>query len=96
VPRAEISGVSIHVLMGNVAARDSGKPLGGARITQVGIPDGTTFSEGLRDITHEDGVWVRHSSKPPAWVVADNKLFAEVLAEHYGCPVGRPEDWPGY
>jgi len=37
--------------------------------------------------------WGRHSDKPPAWVDGTDRLLVELLADHYGCPIGRPKTW---
>lgn len=48
----------------------------------------------LLDITDPGGIWATHSTDPrPAWIEADNAEFAQRLAEHYGSPIGRPDDW---
>lgn len=41
-----------------------------------------------------DGVWRSHSrAAAPAWVESDSPDLAQALASHYGCPIGRPDDW---
>lgn len=37
--------------------------------------------------------WGRHSDKPPAWVDGTDELLVALLADHYGCPIGRPKNW---
>jgi hypothetical protein len=37
--------------------------------------------------------WERHSDKPPAWVDGDDDLLVQLLADHYGCPIGQPKNW---
>jgi hypothetical protein len=38
-------------------------------------------------------VWSEHSDKPPAWVESDDELMAALIADHFGCRVGRPRNW---
>ena len=38
-------------------------------------------------------LWSKHSDKPPAWIVGTDELLVALLADHYGCPVGRPKSW---
>jgi hypothetical protein len=41
-----------------------------------------------------DGAWRSNSRAPaPAWVESDSPDLAQALASHYGCPIGRPDDW---
>ena len=37
--------------------------------------------------------WPRHSDKPPAWVDGTDELLVALVADHFGCPVGRPKSW---
>lgn len=37
--------------------------------------------------------WAKHSDKPPAWIEGNDELLVALLADHYGCPVGRPKSW---
>lgn len=83
------------VKLGNSAAIDKVKHLPGKRITTVVIQDEDTLPQRVRTITHVDGIWPQHSPEPAAWVECpeDEELQA-TLAEHFGCPIGRPDDWP--
>ena len=38
-------------------------------------------------------IWPEHSDKNPAWVAGDDRLLVELLADHFNCPIGRPENW---
>jgi hypothetical protein len=61
-------------------------------ITLVVLPDEPPPN--LLDITDPGGIWANQSHDPrPAWIEADNAEFAQRLAEHYGSPIGRPDDW---
>lgn len=38
--------------------------------------------------------WANDSDQPPSWVECpENDLLAQVIAQHFGCPVGRPKKW---
>jgi hypothetical protein len=61
-------------------------------ITLVVLPDEPPPN--LLDITDPGGIWANQSRDPrPAWIEADNAEFVQRLAEHYGSPIGRPDDW---
>lgn len=69
---------------------------GGARVTRVEIPEGTPLAEAFVSITQPvRGVWANHSDEAPEWVESDSDGLAALLAEHFGCKVGRPRGWKG-
>lgn len=35
-----------------------------------------------------------HSREGAQWVESDHKSLEAILADHWDCPTGRPEDWP--
>jgi hypothetical protein len=37
--------------------------------------------------------WGQESDNPPAWVEGDDELLVSLVADHFGCPVGRPKSW---
>jgi hypothetical protein len=37
--------------------------------------------------------WAQASDKPPAWVEGDDELLVALVADQFGCPVGRPKAW---
>lgn len=82
--------------LGNPHAIVSGTrhPLGES-VTSGWIPDSYTLAEKLRTITHpQEGFWPAHSdASGPSWVETDDEDLAGALSQHYGCPVGRPDDW---
>ena len=83
-----------RVVDGEVAAVD--EPLDGNRVTTVHVPDSYTRQEAIRTVSHDDGVWKRHSAAPgPDWVESDDEDLAAALGLIYGCRVGRPDDWEG-
>jgi hypothetical protein len=56
-----------------------------------------TLDEAVRDVVHHEpgfsGLWVLHSAAPaPSWVESDNPDLEQALADHYGCPIGRPQE----
>lgn len=84
------------VRLGNTAcrARDSyGHVLQGNRVTTVPIYDEDLLADRMRTITHPDGLWPSESSAPAAWVESDDPELETALAEHFGCPIGQPDDW---
>lgn len=90
----------VHILLGNTAALDRAQPIPGNQITSAGLPsdeDGWTDEERFQAVTDTErgmGIWVMHSTAPaPAWVESSDPEFAQRIATHYGCPVGRPSDW---
>lgn len=83
------------VYLGNPFPIWNGKPtVDPNAVTRVHIPESRSLSEAIRDIVHEDdhhfGLWQVHSAGNPSWVESDNEELAQALADHYGCPVGRP------
>lgn len=100
----------MQVRIGNSAAKeawrdDEGRlhhrPVDGARVTTVTIPDTYTLLEQVTAVVSPDGVWNNHSQGDqvsdtvPDWVEADNPAVAELVASALGCPVGRPAKWKG-
>src|SRR5689334_4065676 len=98
----------MRVLLGNSAAKeayrtDSGelshRPLSGRRITTISIPDNYTLIEAVSSVVAQDGAWNHHSQgndpadASPDWVESDNDALASLLAQHFECPIGRPEEW---
>ncbi len=97
------------ILLGNSAAKeayrdpdDGGlrhRDLPGRRITTVKVPDTYTLMETLASVTAQDGAWNHHSSgddpsdSTPDWVESDDDGLAGILSAHFGCPVGRPDEW---
>jgi hypothetical protein len=72
-------------------------------VTMVHIPAHKSLAEALRDITHDEGdphiggagtggAWKAHSgARSPSWVECEAWPELEAaLAEHFGCPAGRP------
>lgn len=85
------------VYMGNPFPIFNGRPTADpTAVTRIVIPDSRSLDEALRDVVHEDthhyGLWVEHSAGNPSWVESDHAELAEAIANHYGCPVGRPAD----
>lgn len=83
------------VRMGNTAcrARDGhGRVLEGSRVTTIPFYDEDPLEMRVRTVTHPDGLWPSESNAPPAWVECDDPELQSALAEHYGCPVGQPDE----
>lgn len=76
---------------------DRGRPMpdsGSVAITFV-FPEGQdTLAEQMRTLVHPDGLWSQHSGSPAVWVECDDGTLGSAIAEHFSCPVGRPDDWP--
>jgi hypothetical protein len=81
-----------NVVFGNRSALDRGQPIPGEQVTELSLPGCYTFDECLRSVVHSDGMWRKHSAEPPMWVESDDDDLAEKIAEHFGCPVGRPDN----
>jgi hypothetical protein len=81
------------VYLGNVSPLDGGRLMRGPQTTQVVFMDNDDLATRMRTVTHVDGLWIRHSTQPPAWVQSDDEDLELALAEHYECPTGRPQDW---
>jgi hypothetical protein len=82
------------VKLGNTAALDAGMRMEGKRVTTLKMGGEETLQERMRTITHPDGIWPHHSRQPAAWVESNDSELALALSEHFGCPIGRPQDWP--
>lgn len=41
----------------------------------------------------KDSWTTHHGGDGPDWIESDDASLAELLADFYGCPVGRPEGW---
>lgn len=78
------------VRFGNHAALDNGKSMDGEWVTIHIASAADTLAEQMQTITHANGVWVRNSTEPPAWVECDDPELEAALAAHYGCSIGEP------
>jgi hypothetical protein len=45
------------------------------------------------NLTMATRLWAMHSDEAPAWVESDDELLSALIADHYGCDIGRPDDW---
>lgn len=80
------------VRLGNSAALHRGEVLEGDRVTTLAIHDDDPLDTRMRTITHTDGLWPQVSASTPTWVSSDDPELEAALAEHYGCPIGEPDD----
>ena len=100
----------MQVRIGNSAAKEAWRddegalrhrPVDGARVTTITVPDTYTLLEQVTAVVSPDGVWNNHSAgdsvsdSTPDWVEADNPAAAELIANALGCRVGRPTKWKG-
>ena len=93
--------------MGNIAAHEPRRdasdrmiyvPMApGKYVTTVALPAHKTVHQLFTEITSAGGIWPHWSSEPPAWVECINcDLLAQMLADFYDCPIGRPVDMEGW
>jgi hypothetical protein len=98
----------VRVLLGNSAAKEAyrdregtlnHRDVDGSRVTTIVIPGGYSLIEAVSAVTAQDGAWNHHSrgdgpgDSAPDWVESDNDALAQLLAEHFECPIGRPDGW---
>lgn len=57
----------------------------GQQITTIALPAESTIADVV-------ACWAAHSSADPAWVESDDDVLAGQVAEHYGCPIGCPDN----
>lgn len=67
----------------------------GRRVTTMALNevDGEDRPSRGMNLTMCVRLWDMHSDKPPAWVEGDDELLTALVADHFGCPVGRPKTW---
>jgi len=84
---------------GAVLTEERAARLDGSRVTIVTVPTGDggySRLQILSAVAGPDGLWVRHSHEPPAWVAVPESIpTQDLLAEELGCPSGVPEGWDG-
>jgi hypothetical protein len=69
------------------------RPVPDARVLEVRVPDDASTGEAFRSITDSGGVVAYHTDEAPAWVHCEEKPgLASLLAEHFGCANGKPDD----
>lgn len=94
----------MHVALGNVApievknTWEDGElvsseriPLGDRQVTSASVQE-ENLADAIATIIGQNGFWNSHSDAPAAWVVSDNKALEAVLADHFQCPAGEPEE----
>src|SRR3954464_11806887 len=96
------------VTLGNVSVLEGYKPDEGVNVVllkhrrDLGNQE-TTFSLNETDIDDRPSramnlsmltrIWREHSDKDPAWVEGKDRLTVELVADHFNCPIGRPDNW---
>lgn len=61
----------------------------GNRVTTMALNEPSLAA----NVAHVERFWGGESDEPPAWVESDSDALEAVLADHYGCPRGRPKSW---
>jgi hypothetical protein len=66
-------------------------------VTVARVPPDRSLAEAVADVVDSGGpntgFWPVHSAAPaPSWVESDDPDLAAALADHFGCPVGRPSN----
>lgn len=72
------------------ARKDLGNRVTTMSLNETDITDKPSRAMNLQMVTR---LWEMHSDKPPAWVDGDDELLTQLVADHYGAPVGRPKSW---
>jgi hypothetical protein len=62
----------------------------GQQVTTASPPEDVSTDEQVLAVA---AFFAHQSTKPPAWVESDDPELAAACAEHFGCPVGSPENW---
>jgi hypothetical protein len=67
----------------------------GRRVTTMSLNevDGDNNPSRGMNLTMATRLWPMQSDRPPSWVDSEDDLLAELLADQYDCPVGRPKSW---
>lgn len=75
----------------NLVARDDL----GHRVTTMSLNevDGDDNPSRAMNLAMAVRLWSGDSDKPPAWVDGDDELLVALVADHFGCPIGRPKSW---
>ena len=55
------------------------------QVTTISLGEGGTVA----DVA---ACWQAHSAAAPAWVESDDEVLEQQVAEHFGCPVGCPDN----
>lgn len=91
----------MQVELGLTSAKEGYKPDGsdiviyrqlvGPRVLIIGPVD-KPLGELFIDIVSNNGLYGYHSDHPPKWVASDSPGLQALLAEHWGCAAGKPDD----
>jgi hypothetical protein len=84
------------ILASRLSATTERRALPDPRVTTIEFPEGTTLAEAFVSIATGAGggrgLWHYHSDGPATWVDSDSPGLAQLLSEHFGCPIGAPDD----
>lgn len=70
-------------------------PMGGERVTELVIPEGTTLPVAFKTVLASLRYHIAEGEKP-AWIESDNKELKTLLMSHFGLAVAkgkRPKTW---
>lgn len=96
------------VYLGNQSVVEAFKPDQGVNITKIKSRKelgNQITSMGLNETDIDDKpsrsmnlsmcirMWNEHSDKAPAWVEGTDELLVALIADHFGCAIGRPKSW---
>ncbi len=100
VDKAKEAGISTDGDKPTLASRLSDhverRRLPDPRVVDVEFPEGTPLGEAFITVATGSGggrgLWYYHSDSPPTWVESDSPGLQQLLAEHFGCAQGAPDD----
>lgn len=99
VEKAEAKGIEVdskankQQLAALISAVPTFNKLDGKRVTRVDFPEDMSVAEAVETIIKPvKGIWAQHSDEAPDWVESDSDMLAQLLADHFDCTVGAPND----
>lgn len=95
-PREVPEGTQVHV-NGEYVGGDEGTPVQGKTVVTIITPDldahGKRIGIGKKLLEIKNAFRVHSVEGVPAWVESHDDKFAQLIADEYDIPVGRPDDW---
>lgn len=70
--------------------KDLGRQVTTMQLNEV---DGDDRPSRSMNLTLVKRFWSEHSDQPPAWVDGDDDLLNALVADEFGCDIGRPKNW---